>query len=55
LKEGKASESGGDSEKDLAGFKTGLEASRNCAGVEIRKGLDVEKFLPFASALTEIV
>jgi hypothetical protein len=24
-------------------------------GAEIRKGLDIEKFLPFASALTEIV
>jgi hypothetical protein len=31
-KEGKVSESGGGLEEDLAGFETGLEADRTCAG-----------------------
>jgi hypothetical protein len=49
----------------LAGFDTCLEAGRNCAGEQevqkeglvqrLKKGLDIEKFLPFTSALTEIV
>jgi hypothetical protein len=65
LKEGKVSESGGGSEEDLAGFETSLEANRTCAGgtgsteggfgAEVGKGLDIEKFLPFTSVLTEIV
>jgi hypothetical protein len=32
LKEGKLLESGGGSEEGLAGFRSGLEASRTCAG-----------------------
>jgi hypothetical protein len=32
LKEEKVSESGRGSEEDLAGFETGLEANRACAG-----------------------
>jgi hypothetical protein len=38
LKEGKVSESGGDSEEDLAGFETGLEANRTCAGEQEVQG-----------------
>jgi hypothetical protein len=38
LKEKKSSESGGGSEKDLAGFETGLEASRTCAGEQKYRG-----------------
>jgi hypothetical protein len=64
LKEGKLSESEGGSEEDLAGFETGLEAKRTCAGEqEVQRGVwcrnkkrtGHRKFLPFTSVLTEII
>jgi hypothetical protein len=50
--------------EELVDLETGLQANRFCAGEQkveggfdagIEKGLDVGKFLPFTSTLTEIV